>query len=88
LVSIDIITEVSLLYNYLCLTREGHLEAVFHVLAYRAVHHNVMVVFDPTYPSVDMGTFIKNDWKYIYGDVKYMISSNTHVPRGKEVDMH
>jgi hypothetical protein len=67
---IDIIIEVSMLSSYLCLQREGHLEAVFHVFAYLGLHHNARVVFDPTYPAVDMGTFIKTDWKSMYGDVK------------------
>jgi hypothetical protein len=86
LVRIAIITEVSMLYTHLCFPREGHLEAVFHVFAYLGLHHNASVVFDPTYPSVDMGTFIKTDWKSMYGDVKEMIPSDTPVPRGKEVD--
>jgi hypothetical protein len=55
---------------YLCMPREGHLEAIFHVMSYLALHHNARVLFDPIYPSVDMGTFIKTDWKYMYGDVK------------------
>jgi hypothetical protein len=44
-------------------------------------------LFDPTYPSVDMGTFIKTDWKSMYGDVKEMIPSDAHVPQVKEVDL-
>jgi hypothetical protein len=44
-------------------------------------------MFDPTYPSVDMGTFIKTDWKSMYGDVKEMITSDAPVTRGKEVDL-
>jgi hypothetical protein len=44
-------------------------------------------VFDPTYSSVDMGTFIKTDLKSMYGDVKEIIPSDAPVPRGKEVDM-
>jgi hypothetical protein len=84
---IDITTEVSMASTYLCLPREGHLEAVFHVFAYLALHHNARVVFDPTYPSVDMGTFIKTDWNSMYGDVKEMIPSDTPVPHGKEVDI-
>jgi hypothetical protein len=70
---IHIITEVSLLSTNLCLPREGHLEAVFHVFAYLGLHHNARAVFDPTYHVVDMGTFIKTDWKSMYGDVKEMI---------------
>jgi hypothetical protein len=45
---IAIIAEVSILSTYLCLPREGHLEAVFHVFAYLGLHHNARVVFDPT----------------------------------------
>jgi hypothetical protein len=66
---------------------EDHLEAVFHVFAYLGLHHNARVVFDTTYPAVDMGTFIKTDWKSMYGDVKEMIPSDAHVSRGKEVDL-
>jgi hypothetical protein len=84
---IDIITEVSMLSTYLFSPREGHLEAVFHVFAYLVLHHNARVVFDPTYPAVDMGTFIKTDWKSMYGDVKEMIPSDAPIPRGKEVDL-
>jgi hypothetical protein len=84
---IDIITEVSMLSTHLFLTHEGHLEAVFHVFVYLGLHHNARVVFDPTYPGVDMVTFIKTDWKSMYGDVKEMIPSDSPFPRGKEVDL-
>jgi hypothetical protein len=87
LVRIGIITEVSMLSTHLCLPREGHLEAVFNVFAYLGIHHNARVVFDPIYPSVDMVTFIKTDWKSMYGDVKENIPSDDHVPHGKEVDL-
>jgi hypothetical protein len=73
--------------TYLCLPREGHLEAVFHVFAYLGLHHTARVVFEPTYPAVDMGTFIKTDWKSMYSDVKEMIPSDAPIPRGKEVDL-
>jgi hypothetical protein len=84
---IDIINEVSILSTYLCLPREGRLETIFHVFAYLALHHNTRVMFDPTYSSVDMGTFIKSDWKSMYGDAKEMIPSEDPVTHGKEVDM-
>jgi hypothetical protein len=67
---IDIITEVSMLSTHIFFLREGNLEAVFHVFAYLGLHHNAIVVFDPTYPYIVMGTFIKTDWKSLYGDVK------------------
>jgi hypothetical protein len=84
---IDIITEVLTLSTYLFLSHEGHLDAVFHVFAYLALHHNSRVVFDPTYPSFDMGAFIQTDWKSMYGDVKEMIPPDAPVPRGREVDL-
>jgi hypothetical protein len=84
---IYIITEVSMLSTYIFFPREGHLEAVFHVFAYLGLHHNARVVFDPTYPDVCMGTFIKTDWKSMYGDVKDMIPSDAPVPRGNDVDL-
>jgi hypothetical protein len=83
----DIITEISILSNYLCLQREGHLDAVLHVFAYLALHHNSRVVFDPSYPSLDMGAFIKADWKSMYGDVKEMIPSDDPVSHGKGFDL-
>jgi hypothetical protein len=84
---IGIITEGTMLSTYLCLPHEGHLEAVFHVFAYLGLHHNAIIVFDPTYPYVDMSTFIKTDWKSMYGDVKEMIPSDASVTRVNEVDM-
>jgi hypothetical protein len=84
---IEIITEVSMLSTYLCMPREGHLEDVFHVFSYIALHHNARVVFDPTYPSGDPDTFIKTDWKSMYGDVKEMIPYDAPVPHGKDMDL-
>jgi hypothetical protein len=57
------------------------------VFAYLGLHHNARVVFDSTYPTVDMGNFIDTDWKSMYGDVKEITTSDAPVPRGKEVDL-
>jgi hypothetical protein len=73
---IDIITEVSMVSTHLWLQREGHLESFFHVFSYLGLHHNARVVFDPTYPSVEIGTSIKTDWKSMHGDVKEIIPSD------------
>jgi hypothetical protein len=66
---------------------EGHLEDVFRVFPYLSLHHNTRVVFDPTYPTFDIGIFIKIDWKSMYGNVKKMIPFYAPVRRGKEVDL-
>jgi hypothetical protein len=44
-------------------------------------------VFDPTYSAVDVGTFIKTEWKSMHGDVKEIIPSGAPASRGKEVDV-
>jgi hypothetical protein len=76
-----------MLSTHLCLPCEGHLASFFHVFTYLGLHHNARVVFDPTCPYVDMGTFTKTDWKSMYGDVKEMIPSDSPVFHGKEVDL-
>jgi hypothetical protein len=55
------------------------------VFAYLGLHHNARVVFDPAYPAVDMGTFIKTDWKSMYGDVKEITPSDAPVPVEKRL---
>jgi hypothetical protein len=57
------------------------MEAEFHVFAYLGLNNNARVLFDPIYPSVDVCTFIKTDWKSIFGDVKEMNPSDAPVPR-------
>ena len=84
---VDIITEVSLLASHLALPREGHLEAVFHIYAYLKHKHASRMVFDPTYPDIDMSNFPSHDWKDFYGDVKEALPTNAPKPRGKEVDL-
>jgi hypothetical protein len=83
---IDIITELSMLSTFLCMPREGHLDAVYHLFAYLSLHHNARVVFDPTYTDVDMRAFIKTYWKPMYGDVKEAIPPNAPVTREKAID--
>jgi hypothetical protein len=85
---IDIITEVSMLSTFLCMPREDHLDAVYHLFEYLSLHHNARVVFDPTYPDVDMHAFIKIDWKPMYGEVKEAIPPHAPVTRGKTIDLH
>jgi hypothetical protein len=76
-----------MLSTFLCMPREGHLDAVYHLFAYLSLHHNARVVFDPAHPDVDMHTLIKTDWKPMYGDVKEAIPPNAPVTRGKEIDL-
>ncbi|KAI2504635.1 Reverse transcriptase (RNA-dependent DNA polymerase) [Fragilaria crotonensis] len=84
---VDIITEVSELASYLAMPREGHLEAVFHIYAYLEKKHNARIVFDPTYPEIDMTVFKECDWKNYYGNVTEATPPNAPEPRGKEIDL-
>ncbi len=84
---VDIITEVSILSSHLALPREGHLEALFHLFAYIEKKHNARIVFDPSYPEIDMTTFKECDWKHFYGDVHEAIPPNAPPSRGKEIDL-
>ena len=84
---VDIATEVSLLSSYLALPREGHFEAALHVMGYLKLKHNSRLVFDPTYPEIDMSKFMQCEWKEFYGDVTEAIPPNAPAPRGKEVDI-
>jgi hypothetical protein len=55
--------------------------------AYLHNKHNSTMVFDPSYPDIDMRDFKVCDWKNFYGDVKEAIPPNAPPPRGKEVDI-
>ena len=81
-------TEVSMLASHLALPRRGHLEAVFRIFAYLSNRHNARMIFDPTYPEIDMRTFKHQcEWETFYGDVKEAVPPNAPTPRGREVDI-
>ena len=84
---VDIATEISLLSSYLAYPREGHLEAALHVMAYLKQKHNTRLVFDPTYPTINMNDFPTYDWTEFYGDVKEAIPADMPEPLGKDVDL-
>ena len=71
----------------MAIPREGHMDAVFHVLFYLKARHNSRMVFDPTYPSIDKTNFQEHEWKRLYRDVKEAIPSNCPKPLGREVDL-
>lgn len=86
---IDIITEVFELASYLVQPRKGHLEAVFQFFNFLEKKHNAQIVFDPSYPEMDiMSSFKVCKWKPFYGDVSTeAIPPNAPDPRGMEVDL-
>jgi hypothetical protein len=44
------------------------------------------MVFDPTYPEIDMDAFKECDWKEFYCEAKEPLPPNIPQPRGKEID--
>ncbi len=54
---IDIATKISTLSSYLGSPCEGHLENALHVMGYLRLKHNSQVIFDPTYPDIDLTAF-------------------------------
>ena len=67
---IDICCEVSMMSSQLALPREGHLDQFFHIFVYLNKHYNSSLLFDLSYPDVNIDTSPKHDWTKFYGDVK------------------
>ncbi len=84
---VDIITEVSKMASQMASTREGHLDALLHMFGFLRICHNSWMVYDPSYPTIDMDVFKPNDWKSFYGNVEESIPSNAPESRGKDVDL-
>jgi hypothetical protein len=81
------VTEVSILTSYLACPREGHLENALHVMGYLRLKHNLRLIFDPTYPDIDLTAFPSFDWTEFYGNVEEAIPPDMPPPLGKDVDL-
>jgi hypothetical protein len=84
---IDIVTEVSLLSSHLAYPCKGHLETAFHIVSYLSQKHNTRLIFDPTYPKIDMGQFPQYNWTKFYGNVEEAIPVDMPKPLGKNLDI-
>ena len=72
----------------LAIPRDGHLDALFHLFNHLEKHHNARIVFDPSYPTIDMTSFkTECDRKAFYGNVRKAIPPNAPTPRGKDVNL-
>lgn len=83
---VDICLEVSMLSSCLAMPRKGHLQQLFHILAYLKQHHNAELVFDPSDPVVDENSFEERDWASSeFGHVqgKEELPPNMPEPRGQ-----
>ena len=84
---IDICCELSMMSSHLALPREGNLAQVFHIFVYLKKHHNSVLVFDLSYPDVNIDTFPNHDWTKFYGNVKEAMPPDMPEPLIKEVVM-
>ena len=82
---VDIATEVSMLSSYLAYPRDGHLKAAIHLMGYLRLKHNTRLVFDPTYPDINLDSFPTYAWTEFYGDVTEAIPTDMPKPLGKEI---
>ena len=73
---VDIISEVSILASQMAAPRMGHLDAALHVVSYLKRKHNARMVYDPSYPDINMADFKTRDWTEFYGPVKEPIPPN------------
>jgi hypothetical protein len=73
---IDIATKVSLLSSPLAYPCEGHLETALYIMSYLCQKHDTRLIFDPTYPKLDMAMFPKYIWTKFYGNVEEAIPAN------------
>jgi hypothetical protein len=83
---IDVATEVSLLSSHLAYPQEGHLETALHIMSYLSQKHVTRLIFDPTYPKIDMGQFQQYNWTKFYGNVEEAIPVDMPKPLGKDLD--
>ena len=72
---------------HLVFPRKGHLAQVFHIFAYLKRHHISALIFDPSYPDVNIDTLLKHDWTKFYGDVKEAMPPDMSETLVKEVLM-
>jgi hypothetical protein len=84
---IDIATEVSLLSSHLAFPCEGHLETALHIISYLSQKHNTRLIFDLTYPKIDIRQFPQYNWTEFYGNVKEAIPMDMPEPLGKDIDV-
>jgi hypothetical protein len=70
-----------------CQEKDISRPSCFHMFVYllRKEAQCQIVVFDPTYPEIDMSVFKECDWKEFYGNIMEAIPPNTPESRGKDI---
>ena len=88
---VDILVEVSVLSQYQCNPREGHLATIYRIFWYLKCKLKDCVgrlVFDSVIPQINERIFHPQDpevWKEFYPDAEEMLPPNAPTPRGLKV---
>jgi hypothetical protein len=56
-------------------------------MGYLQLKHNSRLIFDPTYPDIDLTAFPSFDWTEFYGNVEETIPPDMPPPLGKDIDL-
>ena len=56
-------------------------------MGYLWLKHNSQLIFDLTYPDIDLTAFPSFDWMEFYGNVEEEIPPDMPPPLGKDVDL-
>ena len=81
------LTEISMLSSYLAYPREGHLETALHVMVYLRFKHKTRLIFDQTYPDIDLTAFPQYEWMEIYSNVEEAIPPDMPPLLDKDLDL-
>jgi hypothetical protein len=63
---IDILADVAKQSH--CLATPGHLEQLFHIVAFLKCYNRSKLIFDNRQPLIDESRFTKADWSQYYPD--------------------
>jgi hypothetical protein len=79
----DLCMETSTMTSMMALPCQGHLEVLFHMFTFLTIHHNGVMVFDPTVPDIDEEKFPSEDWSVTaYGNCTEDVPPNAPKPHG------
>ena len=86
---VDILTEVSMLSSYQASPRQGHLEQLYHIVAYLKKKPKLSLYFDPDLPRLDPSMFNDDTEAFLehYRDAKEEVPAQMPTPRGRHVTM-
>lgn len=67
---INIAMEVLALVSFIAMPCEGHLQQVLQIFAYLKIHQNTRIVFDHTFPNINMDELEVKNWSSMYRNEK------------------